>query len=126
MKVVDAGVVVELLTGGLHPERLGGEELVIPHLLDSEVVHALRGLVRRRVLTATQADVAMHGFARLMLTRFPADTLRARMWELRHNLSGYGATYVALTEALDATELLTTDAKLAASVGPHCRVELLP
>ncbi|MGL5864431.1 MAG: type II toxin-antitoxin system VapC family toxin [Dermatophilaceae bacterium] len=125
MRVVDAGVVVELLIGGLDPDRLGDEELAAPHLLDSEVVHALRGLVRRGALTATQADVAVRGFARLMLTRFPADGLRTRMWELRHTLSGYDATYVALAEAVNATELLTTDAKLAASVGPTCRIELL-
>ncbi|MGL5817673.1 MAG: type II toxin-antitoxin system VapC family toxin [Phycicoccus sp.] len=125
MRVIDAGVVVELLTGGLDPTRLGDEELAVPHLLDSEVVHALRGLVRRQVLTANQADVAIRGFARLGLTRFAADGLRTRMWELRHDLNGYDATYVALTEATGATELLTTDAKLAGAAGPRCHIAVL-
>ena len=51
MRIVDAGVVVELLVGDLDPDRLGDEELAVPHLIDSEVIHVLRGLVRRGVLS---------------------------------------------------------------------------
>jgi predicted nucleic acid-binding protein len=47
------------------------------------------------------------------------------MWELRHNLSAYDATYVALAEVLAATSLLTTDARLAIAPGITCNVELL-
>lgn len=125
MKVVDAGVVVELLAGGLHPDRLGVEDLAAPHLLDSEVAHVLRGLVRRDALTDEQAAAAMTGFAGLAIVRYPADWLRPRMWELRHNLSAYDATYVALTEMTDATSLLTTDARLANAPGIRCAVRLL-
>lgn len=125
MKIVDAGVVVELLAGSLDPERLGDEELAAPHLIDSEVTHALRGLVRRGVLSDQQGDLALRGFTELVLTRFPADWLRPRMWAWRHNLSGYDATYVALAELSDATALLTTDAKLAHAPGPECHIELL-
>ena len=42
MKVIDAGVVVELLVGGLDPDVIGDDEIGVPHLLDSEVLHALR------------------------------------------------------------------------------------
>lgn len=125
MKVIDSGVVVELLASDLDPDLLGDEQLAAPHLLDSEVTHALRGLVLRSVLSETQAARAMEGFAQLELTRFPAAWLRPRMWELRHNLTGYDATYVALTEALDATALLTTDARLARATGVRCHVEVL-
>lgn len=125
MRVVDAGVVIELLAGNLNPDRLGDEELVAPHLLDSEVTHVLRGLVHRGVLSDAQADAAFDGFGELALTRFPADWLRPRMWALRHNLSAYDATYVALTEMTEATALLTTDARLACAPGPECRIELL-
>lgn len=41
------------------------------------------------------------------------------------DLSAYDATYVALTEMTDATALLTTDARLAAALGPECVIELL-
>lgn len=125
MRIVDAGVLVELLAGNLDPDRLGDEELAAPHLIDSEVTHVLRGLVRRRVLTEEQGKLALEGFTQLTLTRFPADWLRARMWALRHNLTAYDATYVALAEMTDATELLTTDARLANAPGPECHIELL-
>ncbi len=47
MRIVDAGVIVELLAGDLAPDLLGEEELAAPHLIDSEVTHVLRGLVHR-------------------------------------------------------------------------------
>ena len=125
MRIVDAGVVVGLLVGGIDHERLGDDELGAPHLIDSEVTHALRGLVRRSALSEDQGGVALRGFMALTLTRFPVTALRGRMWELRHNLSGYDATYVALTEATGATDLVTTDARLARAPGPRCRIELI-
>jgi len=47
------------------------------------------------------------------------------MWALRHNLSAYDATYVALTEMSGATSLLTTDARLASAPGIECDIQLL-
>lgn len=126
MRIIDAGVVVELLAGSLGPKRLGDEELAAPHLIDSEVTHVLRGLVRRDVLSEKQGDLALEGFSELTLTRFAADWLRPRIWALRHNLSAYDATYVALTEMTDATALLTTDTRVANAPGPKCHFELLP
>lgn len=125
MRVLDAGVVVELLVGSLDPDLLGDEELAAPHLIDSEVTHMLRGLVRAGALTDRQGDLALTGFTQLTISRFPADWLRPRMWALRHNLSAYDATYVALAEMTGATALLTTDARLARAPGSECRIELL-
>lgn len=102
---------------GLSPTR--------PHPIDSEVTHVLRGLVRRGVLSEEQRELVLEGFSQLSLTRFPADWLRARMWALRHNLSAYDATYVALAEVTGATALLTTDTRLANAPGPDCHIELL-
>ncbi len=125
MKVVDASVIVELVANDLDPDRLGDEELAVPHLIDSEVTNVLRRLVAHKVLSDKQGTTALDGFTRLALTRFPADWLRPRMWALRHNLSAYDATYVALTEMIGATALLTTDARLANAPGVNCRIELL-
>ncbi|WP_024796572.1 type II toxin-antitoxin system VapC family toxin [Tomitella biformata] len=125
MKVVDAGVLVELLVGDLDPDALGHEPLAAPHLIDSEVTHVLRNLARRGALTDAQSAAAFDGFLALTLTRFPAQQLRPRMWALRHNLSAYDATYVALAEAIDATALLTTDARLAHAPGLQCPIQLL-
>lgn len=125
MIVVDAGVIVELVANDLDPRRLGDEEWSAPHLLDSEVVNVLRRLVLRGVLTDEQASAAFTGFSRLTLRRFPADRLLLRMWELRHNLSAYDATYVALAELTGATALIITDARLAAAPGIRCPVWVL-
>lgn len=123
--MVDAGVLVGVLVGDLRPEALGDEELAAPHLIDSEVTHVLRRLAHQGDLTDEAATAAMDGFVRLSLSRFPADWLRGRMWELRHNLSASDATYVALTEMLPATSLLTIDARLAAAPGIQCAVDVL-
>ena len=61
MKVVDAGVVVELLVGGLDPDRLGEEDLAVPHLIDSEVTNVLRRLVQCGDLSVRQGGAAMRG-----------------------------------------------------------------
>ena len=125
MRIVDAGVIVELVANDLDPGRLGDEELAVPHLIDSEVTNVLRRLVVQKILTDKQATSALDGFIRLTLTRFPADWLRPRIWALRHNLSAYDATYVALTEMTSATALLTTDSRLANAPGINCPIELL-
>jgi predicted nucleic acid-binding protein len=125
LRVIDAGVVVELVASDLDPLLLGDEEIIVPHLIDSEVTNVLRRLIRHGDLTDAQGALALEGFTRLTLTRFPADWLRPRMWELRNDLSAYDATYVALAEMLGATSLLTTDARLASAPGVHCHVDVL-
>jgi len=125
LRVLDAGVIVELVANDLDPDRLGVEELVAPHLIDSEVTNVLRRLVVAHDLTEEQGALALEGFTRLTLTRYPADWLRPRMWALRHNLSAYDATYVALAEMVGATALLTTDARLAKAPGVQCDVQVI-
>ena len=125
MRVLDAGVVVDLLVGRLDETALAGDEAGVPHLLDSGVTGVLRRLVLRGDLTGEQGDDAMARFLELDLERFPADWLRVRMWDLRENLTAYDATYVALAEAVDATALLTTDARLAGAPGLRCTVRVV-
>jgi predicted nucleic acid-binding protein len=122
---VDAAVIVELVANNLDPARLGDEAIAAPHLIDSEVTNVLRRLARQGNLTDDQATSALEGFMRLALVRFPADWLRPRIWALRHNLSAYDATYVALAEVIGATSLITSDARLATAPGIRCTVDLL-
>jgi predicted nucleic acid-binding protein len=124
LKVIDAGVLVELIASDLDPDVCGGEELAIPHLADTEVLSALRALVGRGDLTAHQGSEAVDLYGQLALVRFPAENLRSRIWALRHNLSAYDATYVALAELL-GVNLLTTDARIAAAPGTECVIELV-
>lgn len=47
-----------------------------------------------------------------------------RAYELRDNLTAYGAAYVALAEALDCP-LVTADTRLAKAPEIRCQVELI-
>lgn len=79
----------------------------------------MRGQVRRRAVGAGDGQRAIERWARIGLERFSVVGLLGRIWELRENLSGYDAAYVAVAEAL-GTPLLTADARLARAPGPRC------
>jgi len=120
--VADASAaVLALLNDGEARRALATETVVVPHLADSEVAHALRGQVLRGRVGAADAERALARWARLGVRRFAVVCLLARMWELRDNLTAYDATYVALAEAL-GYQLLTADARLANAPGPKCTI----
>jgi len=99
------------------------ESLHAPHLLDIEVAHVLRRLLRENKVSSQRADELIQDLLNLRLTRYPHSILLPRIWELRHNFSAYDAAYVALSEELDAT-LLTRDARLGSASGHAARVEV--
>jgi predicted nucleic acid-binding protein len=100
-------------------------DLHAPHLIDVELLHALRRLCASGRLSTDRAHDTRTDFAELAIVRYPHEALADRIWLLRHNLSAYDATFVALAEALDAP-LVTCDARLAAAPGHDARVELFP
>jgi len=105
--------------------RLAGElEVHVPHLVDAEVTHTLRGLVLRDRLAAAPARRAIRRFAVLPLVRWPQTPLLSRVFALRDQLTAYDATYVALAEGLGAT-LLTRDARMARAGGHRARIEVV-
>lgn len=101
-----------------------GETLHAPHLIDAEVFAAIRHHVRRRVLLEERGRLALRDLRELRLTRYPIFPLVERMWEMRENVSGFDAAYVALAEAL-ATPLVTTDRRLARTRGHIARIEAI-
>lgn len=113
-----------MLTGRLDPAVLD-DDLAAPYLLDSEVANALRSLIRRGVLDEAAATAALEGSVALQIERFPVHRLLPRIWELRHTMTAYDATYVALAEEINADALLTTDARLARAPGARCPITLL-
>ena len=129
MIVVDASSVVDVLLGGRTAAAIEARwrhdrgPLHAPHLLDVEVLSALRRLVRDRVVAEERGGAAIDAFARFRVRRWSHRPLRARIWELRHNLTAYDAAYVALAERLDCP-LTTSDAPLARSSGHGARIEL--
>ena len=100
------------------------ETIHAPHLMDIEVVHALRRLVAARVIPAVRAQEAIDDLLDLFLRRHPHDAFLPRVWEMRDNITAYDAVYVALAELLDAP-LITCDARLAAAPGHFARVEFV-
>ena len=96
-------------------------DLHAPHLLDVEVVAALRRLVARRALSPSSALEAIRHLADLDLARYPHLPLVERMWELRAVLTAGDAAFVALAEHLGAV-LVTTDARLARAPGIRAAV----
>ena len=60
----------------------------------------------------------------LRIERYSHEHLLPRIWELRQNLTAYGAAYVVLAKLLDAP-LLTRDARMAAAPGGRAEIELL-
>lgn len=122
MIVVDASaVVLGLLNDGEARAKLREEAVVCPHLVDSEVVHALRAQVLRGEVEAVAATRAIDVWGRLGIERVGVKGLLGRIWELRDNVSAYDATYVAVAEALEVP-LLTADGRLARAPGPRCTV----
>lgn len=128
MLVVDSSAVLEALAArdpaeGL-VERLAEDgDLHAPHLIDTEVLHALRRMLRRGQISGDRADDARTDFAELTLVRYPHEPLNDRVWELRENLTAYDATFVALAEVLDVP-LVTCDARLATAPGHRTRIEV--
>jgi predicted nucleic acid-binding protein len=128
--VVDASAMLEFLlqtTLGTRVEaRLfrDREELHAPHLVDVEVLQALRRLVRMGEVSPSRADEVIADLGDLDLHRHAHLDLLARAWTLRDNVSAYDAVYVALAEAMEAT-IVTCDGPLAKAPGSRIRIDLI-
>lgn len=127
--MVDASVVAPALAddgddGERARERLRGERLLAPELLDLEVISALRRSLASGNLDSRRARFALDDFVSLDIGRVGHRGLIERVWQLRENVTPYDAAYVALAEAL-ALVLVTADSALARAPGPRCTIELL-
>jgi len=133
MLVIDASAMAEFILGRASAARIETHlahhnyELHVPHLLDLEVLSALRGLTAGGRTSQDRAAQALIDLAELPLVRHPHDALLPRIWELRSNFSVYDAAYLALAEGLadDGAPLLTADDGLARAARRHTDVEVL-
>ncbi len=130
MSVLDASLVVEALVGigdlGATARRRLQDEYkpAAPQILKAEAVSALRSMTHRGDIAEYRARVALHQLRRLAVVTYPMEPMIDRIWELRSTVSVYDAWYVALAERL-STVLVTTDRRLAASIGPRCEIEIV-
>lgn len=122
--VVDASAVADVLLNAASAawlrERLFRRAGVLyaPHVLDLEVLHALR----RHRLADERADEAIRQYRDFGIRRYAHHWFLARIWELRFNFTAYDAMYVVLAEALRAP-LITTDHRLAKAAARFIDVE---
>ena len=124
--VADASVLVEALTGSSNDAaaRLEAATVHAPHVVDLEVMHAVRSLWMRGILEQAAAAGARAALLDVVTHRYGHEALLGRVWELRRNVRTYDAAYVSLAETL-GVPLLTLDARLAAAPGIRCDVETL-
>jgi predicted nucleic acid-binding protein len=102
-----------------------GDTFYAPTILDYEVLGALRGLARKDDrLDDSYVEECIQDLELLPVRREDIAPLRRRIWGLRHNLTVYDASYVALAETLNAT-LVTCDEKFTRSTGVWYRIETI-
>jgi predicted nucleic acid-binding protein len=130
MIVVDASAITELLLQTELGDRVerriyrDDEDLHAPHLLDVEVLSALRRLVRAGEVIPERAEEAIEDLGSLRIIRHGHLDLASRTWELRENLTAYDAVYLALAESLDAI-VVTCDSPLSAAPGHSVRIDVI-
>jgi len=100
------------------------ETVHVPHVLDLEVAQVLRRFLREGSLSSVRAAAAVQDLMDARFTRYQHSQLLPRIWQLRHDLTAYDATYIALAELLDAP-LITRDRKMSLAAGHGAKVELL-
>jgi predicted nucleic acid-binding protein len=125
--VADASLIADLLLdagerGAWAAEQVAAVQLMhAPHLIDVEVASAARKRVHAGEATVGRAHAALDDLKMLAIRRYPMVDLLDRIWELRHRLTPYDASYVALAEALELP-LVTTDARLARAGGHRAEI----
>jgi predicted nucleic acid-binding protein len=129
MLVVDASCLYEVVAGTASAEpirrRLAADtDHAAPHVVDVEVLNVIRRELLLGRLDPTAADQAVEDLGDWPGERFGHRALLERAWELRENVRGWDAVYVALAEALGAT-LLTSDRRLGRVRGLRCPVDVI-
>ena len=130
MIVLDASAVIAVLVGqGQVAElirqkiEIPDQSLHVPHVMDLEVLHALRRQILLGTLSRERSSEALDDLKNITFVRYPHATFVDRIWSLKDNLTAYDAAYIALAEALDAP-LVTMDARLARAPGSRAVVEV--
>lgn len=127
MIVVDASVLTNALTddgpvGARSRTELARDaQWAGPEHLVVEVFSAVRGRWLGQKITQQRAAEALTALATSTLELVATAPLLDRMWQLRSNVSGYDAAYLAVAETFGCP-LVTADARLARV--PNLRCEL--
>ena len=129
MLIVDASSLYDVLAGKRGAERIRARlaedtDQAAPHIIDVEVLSVIRRDLLLGLLDPTAANQAIEDLRDWPGERFGHRALLERAWELRSNVRGWDAMYVALAESFGAT-LITTDARLGRANGVRCQIEVI-
>lgn len=124
--VCDSSAVVALLLDGGSDgrwvtESVAGAALAAPSLLRFEAANIIRRHELAGLVSADQAAQAHTDLIDLTIESWPYQLLSGRAWELRHNLSSYDASYVALAELIEAP-LVTLDGRISGAPDLRCAI----
>lgn len=120
--ILDASAAVDLvldrdpMASWVREQVRGARRIRAPHVIDAEVLDAVRRIVLAGGIAPERGGAALEDFASIPIVRFPHRRLLMRVWALRDNVTAADGLYVALAEALGAP-LVTTDASLARAPG---------
>ena len=125
MIIIDASTLVDFLVGRepalvAVAEALGADieqPLHAPELVWPETLNALRRMALRGDISDDRATHAALDLSEVRLVCYPHAPLRESVWSMRHELTAYDASYLAVALALDDPRLLTGDGGLAARAG---------
>ena len=117
MIVLDSSAMVEWLLGLPRADAIGdrivsADSLHAPALLDVEVAQVVRRYTAAGEIDTRTGARALSALAELDVNRYTHELLLPLIWQLRHNVTAYDATFLALAAALDAP-LVTLDTRLA-------------
>lgn len=123
--VVDASVMVAALVdsgrqGRWAEDVVSENALAAPEIVLFEATTILGRLERHRQISRIEANGAMRDLLRRDIELLPFAPFADRVWELRHEMSGYFAWNVAAAEAF-GLPLATLDRRLCRSPGVRCR-----
>jgi predicted nucleic acid-binding protein len=97
-------------------EQLATETSAAPHVLDLEVLSALRKRVLRNELSAERAEAAVVDLGAFACRRYGVVRLLDSIWRMWPNVTPYDGAYLALATVFDCP-LVTTDVRLARAPG---------
>lgn len=129
MIVVDASVLTNAFTDdgpvgvqgraelGRDPQWAAPEHLVV------EVFSAIRGRWLGNKISEQRAVDALTAIVAATIDAVVTTPLLDRMWQLRRNVTGYDAAYIAVAETFGCA-LVTADARLARIPDLRCEVRL--
>lgn len=129
MIVVDASTLTNALTDDGPVGQSSRAELArdahwaAPEHLVVETFSAIRGLYLGRKISRQRALDALDTMVAASIEMLGTTALLPRMWQLRDNVTGYDAAYVAAAET-HGCPLVTADARLARAGDLRCEVRL--